>query len=213
MTRRISLLIALAAALQGAVVYDRMAVIVGKHVIKSSDIYRDLRVTAFLNREPLRYGPEPRRKAADRLIEQTMLRDEIATGGYQGASEVEAGAMLDKIRQDRFGGSGERLRVALAGYGLTEDELRAQLLWQLTVLRFIDERFRNGVVVTDEEVRSYYDQHLADLKSEYPGSTFEDMQAKIRESIEGERINQNFAQSMEQAKKRIRIRYLQGAFE
>jgi len=62
-------------------------------------------------------------------------------------------------------------------------------------------------------VRAYYDQHLADLKSEYPRNSFEDLQAKIRESLEGERINQNFVQSMDQARKRAHVRYLQGAFE
>jgi len=214
MMRRFPFLITLAAILQGAVVYDRMAVVVGKHTIKSSDIYKDLRVAAFLNREPLRYSADMRRKAAERLIDQTILRDEIATGGYKGATEQEAQAMLDNIRKDRFAGSEPRLQAALASYALTEDELRAHLLWQLTVLRFIDQRFRNGVIVTDEDVRSYYDRHLADLKNEYrQNSSFEALQPKIRASIEGERINQNFAQSMEQARKNVQIRYLQGAFE
>jgi len=212
--RRIPLLMALASVLPGAVVFDRMAVIVGKGVIKSSDIHRDLRVTAFLNRGEPSFSADARRKAADRLIEQTILRGEIANGGYSGASEGDAAALLDKLKQERFAGSDNRLRTTLAGYGLTEEELRGQLLWQLTVLRFIDERFRNGVIVTDQDVRSYYDQHLADLKREYgQNSTFEALEPKIRASIEGERINLNFAESMEQARKRIRIRYLQGAFE
>ena len=214
MMRRIPLLMVLGGALHGAVVYDRMAVIVGKRVIKSSDIGRDLRVTAFLNREQLSFNADARRKAADRLIEQTILRGEITSGGYRGASEDDADAMLDKLRQERFAGSDTRLRTAVARYGLTEEELRAQLLWQLTVLRFIDERFRNGVIVTDQDVRSYYDQHAAELKREYgQNSSFEALEPKIRASIEGERINVNYAESMEQARKRIRIRYLQGAFE
>jgi hypothetical protein len=204
----------LASVLQGAVVFDRMAVIVGKRVIKSSDIGRDLRVTAFLNREQPSFSADARRKAADRLIEQTILRGEITSGGYSGASEDDAAALLDKLRQERFAGSDARLRTTLAGYGLTEEELRAQLLWQLTVLRFIDERFRNGVIVTDQDVRAYYDQHLADLKREYgQNSSFEALEPKIRASIEGDRINVNYAESMEQARERIRIRYLQGAFE
>jgi len=42
------------AAGSDAVVLDRIAVIVGKHVIKTSDIDVDLRLTAFLNREAVR---------------------------------------------------------------------------------------------------------------------------------------------------------------
>ena len=214
MTRRTTMLLVFASLTLHAVVIDRMAVIVGKHVIKLSDIYRDLRATEFLNRQQPDFSAGARRKAADRLIEQTIIRDEIAHGGYKWASEADADAMLSKIRQDRFGGSDTRLRAALSGYELTEEDLRAQLLWQLTVLRFIDQRFRAGVLVTDEDVRNYYDQHLADLKRQYPqDSSFQTLEPKIRASLEGERINQNFVQSMDQARKRVNVRYLQGAFE
>ena len=214
MMLRIILSMGLASALQGATVVDRMAVIVDKHVIKSSDIYRDLGVTEFLNRQQPDFGAEARHKAADRLIEQSIIRDEIANGGYRWASSADAQALLDAIQKERFGGSSDQLQAALSRYGLTEDELRAQLLWQLTVLRFIDQRFRNGVLVTDEDIRAYYDQHLADLKREYPqDSSYKAIEPKIRASLEGERINQNFVQSMDQARKRANVRYLQGAFE
>jgi peptidyl-prolyl cis-trans isomerase SurA len=214
MMGRITFLLSLAGALHGAVVVDRAAVVVNKDVIKSSDIYRDLRVTEFLNSEQPNFSASARRKAAERLIDQNILRQEISSGGFRWASENDAGALLNNIRQDRFGGSQDRLRAALSRYGLSEEDLRAQLLWQLTVLRFIDQRFRNGVLVTDEDVRGYYDQHLPELKREYPGnSSFEALAPKVRASLEGERINQNFVQSVEQARKRSRIRYLHGAFE
>ena len=214
MMLRTILLLCLAGASNGATVVDRMAVVVGKHVVKSSDIFRDLGATEFLNREQPNFSADARHKAADRLIEQTIIRDEIASGGYKWASSADADALLDKILQERFGGSNARLRADLSRYGLTERELREQLLWQLTVLRFIDQRFRAGVLVTDEEVRTYYDLHLADLKRQYPqDSSFETLKPKIRASLEGERINQNFVQSIEGARKRVHVRYLQGAFE
>src|SRR5579872_43571 len=164
MRRRVTLLLGLGSLMYGAVVVDRLAVIVDKHAIKSSDIYRELRATEFLNGAQPDFSADARRKAAERLIEQTIIRDEIARGGYRWASSADADALLSQIQQDRFGGSKDRMQAALAGYGLTEDEFRAQLLWQLTVLRFIDQRFRTGVLITDEDVRAYYDQHLADLK-------------------------------------------------
>src|SRR5437868_6064116 len=76
------LLLGTAAASAGIVV-DRMAVIVGKHVIKLSDIDRDLRLTAFLNRESLKITPETKRQAAERLIDQEIIRQEIVTGGFR----------------------------------------------------------------------------------------------------------------------------------
>jgi hypothetical protein len=87
-------------------------------------------------------------------------------------------------------------------------------LWQVTVLRFIDERFRPGVLVTDEETCSYYNQHLAELKRAYPqNNTFEVLAPKIRASLEGERVNQDFVEWLERERKRTHIEYRQGAFQ
>ncbi|HWC00868.1 MAG TPA: hypothetical protein VG672_29380, partial [Bryobacteraceae bacterium] len=98
--------------------------------------------------------------------------------------------------------------------GLNAGQLQAQLVWQLTVLRFIDQRFRPAVLVTDEEVRAYYDQHLDELRKEKPGAnTFEALEPEIRRSLEGERINQSFTQWLENARKRNRIEYREGAFQ
>jgi peptidyl-prolyl cis-trans isomerase SurA len=204
----------LSSALWGVVVLDRMAVIVGKHAIKESDIQLDLRLTEFLNREPLNLSPAAKRQSAERLIDQEVIRQEIIMGGYQRPAESEADALLEQLKKDRFGGSESRWEEALARYGLTKEQLRDRLLWQLTVLRFIDQRFRVGVVVTDDEVRAYYDQHLSELRRQYPNNySFEALAPKIRATLEGERVNQNFNQWLEQARSSYRIEYKQVAFE
>jgi hypothetical protein len=207
-------LLAVPGALNGAVIVDRIAVILDKHAIKASDIDRDLGTTEFLNGEAPNFHGNARRKAADRLIEQTIIRGEIAKSGYRWAPQAEADNLLNNIVRDRFGGSRTKLHAALARYGLTEEELRAQLLWQLTVLRFIDQRFRAAVLITDEDVRSYYDQHLADIRREFPkDSSLDAVKDKIRASLEGQRINQLFGEFIDSARKRVNIRYLQEAFE
>jgi hypothetical protein len=204
----------LLASSQSPVVIDRIAAIVGKHAIKTSDIVEDLRVTEFLNRAPLDLSPAAKRKSAERLIDQEIIRQEIVTGGYRRPSEAEGQAFEKQLENDRFHGSAPEMRQVLAKYGLTEEQLHQELLWQLTVLRFIDQRFRAGVLVADEEVKSYYDQHLAALRAQYPhGFSLDELQAKIRTSLEGERINQSFNEWLEQQRKMYRIEYRQEAFE
>jgi peptidyl-prolyl cis-trans isomerase SurA len=212
--RPIILILTLGYLLQGAVVIDRMAAIAGKHVIKTSDIERDLRLTEFLNRQPLSVTADGKRKSADRLIDQAIIRDEIATGQYRRANDSDAAAMLEQIRKERFGGSDARLRQTLSQYRLTEEELKAQLLWQLTVLRFIDQRFGEGVSLTDEDIRNYYDQHLAELKRQYPNdNSFEALQPRIRSILQGQRVNEEFESWLDGARKRQHIEYRQGALE
>jgi hypothetical protein len=197
----------MAYALDARTVIDRIAVVVGKHVIKASDIDLDLRVTAFLNREPLREDAAAKKKSAERLIDQQIIRQELATGGYSRASDADANAMLAQIRQNNYGNSESRMTQALRQYGLTEDQLRAQLLWQLTVLRFIEQRFRAGVLVTDEEVRNYYDQHRAQFKGDFESSA-----ASVRNILEGEQINRQFEQWLSDARRRTNIEYHEEAF-
>jgi len=199
--------------LPGAVVIDRIAVVVGKHAIKASDIDRDLRVTEFLNRASLDLSAAAKRKSADRLIDQSIIRDEIATGGYNRASDADADAMLAQIRRERYAGSDARLRQELVRYGLPEEELREELLWQLTVLRFIDERFRPAVQVSDQDVRAYYDQHLAELKREYPrDNSFTTLEPRVRNVVEGDEVNKQFEAWLDDARKGQHIEYKEEAF-
>jgi peptidyl-prolyl cis-trans isomerase SurA len=196
------------------VVIDRIAVTVDKHVIKASDVDRDVRVTEFLNREPLNTNADVRKKSAERLIDQTVIREEIEKGGYAPSSEAEVDGMMKRLLAERFGGSDARLQQDLARYGLTEAQLILQLRWQADVLKFIDERFRPGVVVTDDELQEYYNQHKADLARQYPQlKTFEALQPKIRAYLEGDRLNQSFDQWIAAARKRDRIVYRQEALQ
>jgi hypothetical protein len=208
------ILLLVSGAPSGSVVVDRIAVIVGKQVIKSSDVDRDLRVTAFINRQPLNLSAAARRTAAERLIDQQIIHQELSAQGYSRPSEGDANQMLQQITKERFQGSTPLLQSALVRYGLSKDILRERLLWQLTVLRFIDQRFRPGILVTDEDVRAYYDQHLADLKREYPkDSSFQALSTKIRNSLEGQRIDQEFEAWLDEARKRNRIEYKEAAFQ
>jgi hypothetical protein len=211
--RGLTLILGFVLQAHGAVVIDRIAVVVGKHAIKTSDIDRDLRVTEFLNQMPLDLSGAAKRKSADRLVDQAIIRDAISTGGYNRAGDADVENMLAGIRRGRYAGSDGRLRQALVRYGLSEDELREELLWQLTVLQFIDERFRPGVMVTDEEVRAYYDQHLAQLRRENPAnSTFPALEQKVRGIVEGEEVNKQFEAWLDQARKDQKVEYKEEAF-
>lgn len=207
-------LAAVAAVLSGAVVLDRIAVIVNKHAIKLSDIQHELRLTQFINNQPLDLGAAARKQEADHLIDQAVIRDEIALEGYGRANDTQAASMLNQIRKNRFAGSDTRLRASLERYGLTENELRDQLLWQMTVLNFIDQRFRPGVMVNDDDVRKYYDSHLDALKKQHPRDfSFEKLAPEIRTLLEGQQINQQFDSWLDESRKNARIQYINGAFQ
>ena len=62
---RPTLVLALAALVAAAVV-DRIAVIVGKNVVTETELLRELRLTEFLNNQPLDLSPAARRAGTPR---------------------------------------------------------------------------------------------------------------------------------------------------
>jgi peptidyl-prolyl cis-trans isomerase SurA len=209
-----SLLVAFgeAATAPGAVILDRIAVIVGNHVIKTSDIDRDVRLTAFLNRAKAELSPQTRKQAAERLIDQDLIRQEIASGNYRRPAEAEAATLEAQVIHDRFGGSDTEFGRALEHSGVTRDQLSTALLWQLTVLRFIDQRFRAGAFVSDDQVRQYVEQHQAELRKQNPGAAADVLETKARELLESQQVDKNFGDWLAQARKGTRIEYKPEAF-
>jgi hypothetical protein len=163
-------------ALSGVLI-DQIAIVVGQSIIKDSDIDRDIRVTEFLNHEPLNLNQAERKKAAARLIDQTFIRQEIREGDYPWATVKQANEQLEDLIKGRYP-SQAAFHHALKAYNLEEADLREQFRWQLTVLAFIDARFAPSVITpegasadkskTDAEVNrlffAWLDQQRKDAK-------------------------------------------------
>jgi hypothetical protein len=190
-----------------AVIIDRIAIVTENSIIKDSDIERDIRVTEFLNGEPLSFAEPVRRAAANRLIDQYFIRTEIRAGGYPTATMKDADQQLTGLEKQRFH-SRVVFENTLEKYGLTELNLKTHFQWQLTVLSFIDQRFRSAAVVSEEEIQTYFNQHQAELRKRYPGKTsVEDLRDEITDLIEGEKTNKLFFAWLDDQRKQAKIVY------
>ena len=136
-----TLLLTVALVSTHAAVLDRVAMVVGNQVFTEGEVQDEVRLTQFLNQQTLDLGPDERRAAAERLVDQQLIRNEMQIGGYPQPSPSEAEAMLRNFRQEHYR-SVAQFRAALEKYGISEDQLKQHLLWQLTAVRFTDVRFR-----------------------------------------------------------------------
>lgn len=210
MRARATILALLAHTLVYAVIIDRIAVVVGDSIIKDSDIDRDIRVTSFLDGKPLDLSTAARKEAVTHLIDQVFIRKEIQVGGYAVATLQQADSQLDQLEKQRFK-TDAAFQAALKRYGLTDLELRAQFRWQLTVLRFIDARFKPAVLVTDDEIEKYYRQHATALQRQYPGKSLDELREHIRDIITAEGVNQQFFAWLDEQRSDTKIRYLEAS--
>lgn len=199
------------ASLLDAVIIDRIAVRVGNAIIKDSDIDRIVRVTEFLNDEALDLGNKARRDAAKRLIDQAFIRQEIRVGDYPQASWDEADEQIAKLKKNRYK-TPAAFNQALARYGLVEPDLRYEFQWQLTVLRFVDLRFRPAVLVKDEDIEQYYREHLPTLRKENPGdSSLNGLREQIRDTLVGEKVNQLFFSWLDDHRKEGKVEIVEAS--
>lgn len=189
------------------VVIDRIAVRVENAIVKDSDIRRSLRVTEFLNDKPPSITEGERRDAAQRLIDQAFIKQEIRLGDYPQATWEEADKQITELKKDRFKtpvGFGQ----ALKKYELVEPDLRFEFQWQLTVLRFIDLRFKPAVLITDQDIQKYYDAHAAALRKANPGkSSLDDLHDQIHDILAGEQVNKQFFAWLDDQRKSKKIEY------
>jgi hypothetical protein len=194
-----------------SVMIDQIAIVIGNSIIKDSDINRDVRGTEFLNGDPLDLSNAARKKAANRLIDQVFIRREIEMGDYPEASWSQTDQQLDRLKRQRFK-TQAAFDQALRRYGFSEIDLRTQFQWQLTILSFIDIRFKPAVLVTDEDIEKYYNEHAAELQRAHPGkASLEDLHEEIRQQITEEKVNQQFFGWLEDQRKNAKIQYLEAS--
>jgi hypothetical protein len=206
---RLLMVTMLSASIAWPVIIDRIAIVIGNSIIKDSDIDRDVRGTEFMNGDPLDLGTAARKKSASRLIDQVFIRREIDIGDYPNATWKQTDQQIEGLKRRRFK-TGAAFERALHNYGFTLVDLRTQVQWQLTILSFINIRFKPAVMVTDEDTEKYYHEHAAALAREHPGaSSLDDVREEIRDMLVGQRVNQQFFAWLDQQRKDAKIVYLE----
>jgi hypothetical protein len=205
--RRFCLIACLILPLHGEIV-DRLAVAVGHQIITQLQLDEELRVTALLNHQPVTRTLEERRAAADRLVEQLLIKHEMELSRYPLPGDEDVAKYLQQVREQN-GGPAE-LDKALRAYDVTEDTLRQHLELQLTALRFVEYRFRPDASVSDTEVEAAYQREIANWKTAHRGDppTLEASRERIRSALLEERTDAALNAWLAEGRKQVNIVYL-----
>lgn len=208
------LVLSLAIAACQAEIVDRVAVTVGNSVITLSEVKMQAAVTALIEDARPRMDAGTLRQAAERRVEQVLLRREMVIGGYEPAGPEAAQTVLASLKRDRFGGDEAAYQVALSEYGVGEDDLLDQLQWQVTLLRFIELRFRPGVQIPTEEVAAYYQEtFLPGWNGPGPPPVLEEMSERIELLLASERVSNLVDRWLNSTRGQLDIVFREEAFQ
>lgn len=207
-----SLLLALA-SLGEAELIDRIAVSVGNQVITEAQILDEIRITAFLNNQEPEITPDQKRAAAERLIEQALVKREMELSRFSIPEQTEAAPLVKELRAKYA--SDASFEQALSQAALNEQKLQQHLWWQLTFLRFIDYRFRPGVQVSEAAVKAYYEKRRTEWEQQgvKPIPTLEDSRAGIERILTEQRVDRALDRWLGDTRTRIEILFRKEAFE
>jgi peptidyl-prolyl cis-trans isomerase SurA len=207
--------LAATAALARGDIIDRIAASVGNRVITTSDLDREIRVTAFLNGIKPDFTATAKRGVLDRLVEQKLIHNELESARYPVPAAAEVEPELADFKK-KFFPDEAGYQQALANAGISDQDMRDELLWQRTLLLFIDVRFRPGVQVTDQEIQDYFDKTVAPAaRLAHPTETpkLEEYRDQIEQTLVGQKVERDMDTWLQAARRRTQIVFHQEAIQ
>jgi hypothetical protein len=194
-------------------IIDRLAIAVGRNIITQLRLDEEQRVTALLNHKQVVRTLEERRDAADRLVEQLLIKLEMELSRYPMPDAGDVDKYLRQIAESS-GGAAE-FDKALNSYDLTVETLRQHLELQLTELRFIEVRFRPDTSVSDADVEGAYRRQVAEWKQSHSGEppTLEASREPLRAMLVEERTDAALNSWLGESRKRVTIIYFDKTLE
>ncbi|HNY40664.1 MAG TPA: hypothetical protein PKJ41_09720 [Bryobacteraceae bacterium] len=215
MRRWLALMIAASALAGRAEVVDRIAASVAGQVVTLSDTRRLIRISTFLEKSEPDYSSANLRRAAEQLVDQALIRREAELSRYPAPSYQEIDSALDQFAAS-LGMDKQAMFAAALKNGFSEQEMRDHAAWRLTLVRFIDYRFRPGVMVSDADVANYYNNvFLPEFRKQSPDATppgSDAVRARIIDILNTQLATQASQLWLDQARKQTRIHYFEEAF-
>ncbi|MCU1222896.1 MAG: SurA domain protein [Edaphobacter sp.] len=149
---------------QGTVL-DRVVAVVNGNVILESDVDEERR---FESIQPYRGSTAEfsRERAVQRLIDRTLILQQADLESGAPIADQDLDAQLAKVRTDIPSCAEYHCETEagwekfLSDHGFTVEEFRERWRRRMKLLRFIEVRFRNGISISDDEIKTYYEKTM-----------------------------------------------------
>jgi peptidyl-prolyl cis-trans isomerase SurA len=179
------------------VVLDRAVAVVNKHVILESDLDDEIRLSILDPNNAGQPALTPQR-ALEQLISRALIEQQIRQEDVEAVepSQQEVDARLHQIRTElpacvhQNCASDAGWKVFLAAHGLTSDRVESYLRYRLEILRFIEQRFRQGIQISEQQIETYYRDTLLPMYA--PGEAvppLNDVSPRIQEILLQQQVN------------------------
>ena len=203
------------------VVLDRVVAVVNRRVILSSDLDDEIQLSVL---EPHRSdeGTMTRPRALEQLISRALIEQQIREEDAQAAEPApdEVAARLHEIRTVLPAcvradcASEDGWKAFLAQHGLTPPRVETYMRHRLEILRFIEQRFRQGIQISQLQIAAYYNDIL--MPQYAPGETtpkLDQVAPRIEEILLEQQVNVLFDDWLDNLRKQGDVEILDPSLE
>jgi peptidyl-prolyl cis-trans isomerase SurA len=206
---------------QESVVLDRVVAVVNDRAILQSDVNEEMRLSV-LEPNSGEQGVKTPEQALQRLISRLLIRQQIreedALTIAPTAEEVQA--RLTDIRKQlplcvRENCAADAGWTAfLASHGLTQERVDVYLRNRLQILRFIEQRFRQGIRIPERDIEAYYRNTLL---PQYPAGQsappLDQVAPRIEEILLQQQVNAMFSDWLDNLRSQGEVEILDPSLE
>lgn len=179
------------------VVLDRVVAVVNNHAILLSDVQDEMRLSVL---DPGRVGEGPltEQHALDELISRALIEQQIRQEDLRAIepSQQEVDNRLEQLRKQlpacirQNCATDAGWKAFLQSHGLTAERVEAYARYRIEILRFIEERFRQGIQISQQQIEDYYHNTL--LPQYAPGEAvppLDQVASRIQEILLEQQVN------------------------
>lgn len=209
------------AAQNASVLVDRVVAVVNNQPILLSDVRNEMRLASLEPRSG-NEGEPTEQSALEDLISRALIRQQIRQEDVQAAEPLpeQVKRRLADLRRDlpecvHLHCSTEAgWQAFLTEHGLTQAEVEHYLRMRMEVLAFIEDRFRQGIRIPQEDVEKYYRETLL---PQYPkgeqAPALAVVEPRIQEILLEQRVNELFGAWLDNLRKQGDVEVLDPALK
>jgi peptidyl-prolyl cis-trans isomerase SurA len=202
-------------------VLDRVVAVVNKQAILLSDLDEEIQLS-ILDPNSVGGGALTPQRALDQLISRTLIEQQIRQEDMQAIepSQQEVNDRIEQIRKQLPAcvhencASGAGWKAFLAAHGLTSERVESYLRYRLEILSFIEQRFRQGIQITQQQIETYYHDTL--LPQYAPGEAvppLDQVASRIQEILLEQQVNALFGTWLDNLRDQGDVEVLDPALE
>ncbi len=200
---------------------DRVVAVVNKQAILASDLDEEIRLS-ILDPNSAGGGALTPQRALDQLISRTLIEQQIRQEDMQAIepSQQEVNDRIEQIRRQLPAcvhencASDAGWKAFLSAHGLTQERVESYIRYRLEILSFIEQRFRQGIQITQQQIETYYHDTL--LPQYAPGEAvppLDEVASRIQEILLEQQVNALFGTWLDNLRDQGDVEVLDPALE